>query len=315
MVSMNMHALHTRTCHTAPMQDLRHVPVLLRETINLLAPQPGETACDVTLGLGGHASALLEAIGSTGTLIGVDADEKNLAIARENLQPWQSQTQLVHANFRTLEDLKLPPLDMLLADMGLSSLHVDDATRGFTFREDHPLDLRFDRSTGIPAAEWLRFIDARELIDLFRDNGIERSRSLVERIITAPPTTTGELRQCVEDIFTWRAKRVLPQVFQAIRIGVNDELGSLKELLRVGPTLLAPGGRFAVISYHSLEDRLVKHTFRMLTAGEKREDTGAIDVPAPFRLLTRHAVVPSEAELAENPRSRSGKLRAIQNTL
>jgi 16S rRNA (cytosine1402-N4)-methyltransferase len=278
----------------------------------ILDPKAGETVLDVTLGLGGHAEALLKRVGERGTLIGLDADTRNLAQAQKRLHSLPGRVRCIHANFRDLADLALPGVNMLFADLGLSSPHVDDPARGFTFREEVPLDLRYDRSRGVTAAVWLAQSTEEEIAHCLRVFGelpssARFARALRERL----PTTTTAVVLAAESVYRWRAKTVLPQIFQALRIAVNDELGSLDALLAVGPTFLKPDGRMGVISYHSLEDRRVKQVFRSLTSAPKHPQTGQDLHPAEFTLLTRKAVVPSDDEVTVNPRSRSAKLRVI----
>lgn len=273
------------------------------------------TVLDVTLGLGGHAECLLEAMNGQGRYIGLDADERNLAVARERLKRFGAAADLRHANFRDLPSLDLPPLDLLLADLGLSSPHIDDPERGFSFRFDGPLDMRFDAQAGEPASEKISEATEEELTNVLRTYGeLPQARRLALTLKEAPPATTSALKAAVEKVCGWRAPRVLPQVFQALRIWVNDEMGALDILLENGPKLLQPGGRMAVISYHSLEDRPVKHAFRRLTTPERDPVTGKALGPAPFTLLTKKPVRPSPEEEAENPRSRSAVLRAIRRS-
>ncbi len=290
----------------------RHIPVLETTVLEVLSPAPGETVLDVTLGLGGHALRMLDAVGPTGRLIGLDADTKNLQLAQQRLEG-RGVSELHHANFRDLPALKLPPVDVLLADLGLSSPHVDDPTRGFTFRTDAPLDLRFDQSTGETATELMERSSAEELFEIFRTYGEFPGGARLGRALAGKNTpTTFALKQIVENTFGFQAKSVLPQVFQALRIAVNDELGALDILLEVGPKLLCDGGRMGVISYHSLEDRAVKQTFRTLTSQEKDPITGKALGPATFELLTRRPLVPSQDEITQNPRARSAKFRVIR---
>ncbi len=290
----------------------QHTPVLLSETITLLDPKSGETVLDVTLGLGGHAEALLKKIGERGTFIGLDADAENLARAQVRLDVLPGNKKFEHRNFRDLERRNLPNVDILFADLGLSSPHVDEPGRGFTFREDVPFDLRFDRTQGLPAALWLQRVSLHELTRALREFGeIKSAHRLAQKLKEGATDTTFSIVRIVESVFGWRAASVMPQVFQALRIAVNDELGALDSLLSAGPALLNPGGRMGVISYHSLEDRRVKQVFRTLTTAPKDSATGQDLHPADFSLLTRKAVVPSDREQCTNPRSRSAKLRVI----
>lgn len=305
------------------MSDLHHISVLLHPdggsspVLLLLAPKPGEIVLDVTLGLAGHAMAFSKAIAPTGHLYGLDADEENLVEARRRLLPWEKNVTLHHANFGSIASLGLPAADIIFADLGLSSPHVDNASRGFTFRENGPLDLRFDRSKGATAADLLLVTTEEGIANvLYRYGEIHESRRiarvLFQLIHSSGITTTHELRDGVTKAMTYRAKQFLPQVFQAIRIWINDEMGVLETLLSLAPAMLRPGGRFGVISFHSLEDRLVKQTFRSLCEPEKNPQTGAISKEAPFELLTKKAVMPDPEEIARNPRSRSAKFRVIR---
>ncbi|MFH0851443.1 MAG: 16S rRNA (cytosine(1402)-N(4))-methyltransferase RsmH [Candidatus Peregrinibacteria bacterium] len=289
-----------------------HTPVLLEEVATFLDPKEGDTVLDVTLGLGGHAQEFLKRIGERGRFIGLDADARNLSQAQENLRAFPDRVECRHANFRDLARLDLPKVDILFADLGLSSPHVDDPKRGFTFREEVPLDLRYDQSRGVTAAAWLAQADEEDVAHCLRafselPSAARFARVLKERL----PTTTTAVVLAAESVYRWRAKAMLPQIFQALRIAVNDELGSLDALLAVGSTLLRPGGRMGVISYHSLEDRRVKQVFRDLATAPKHPETGQDLYPADFTLLTRKAIVPSPDEVRLNPRSRSAKLRVI----
>lgn len=264
---------------------------------------------DATIGCGGHAKAFLEAIGPRGTLIGIDADRENLTAAERNLAPWKRQLRLMHGNFRDIRNLIAKAacpnehFDVIFADLGLSSPHIDDPSRGFTFRADAPLDLRFNRDEGLPASSFVARCPSRELATIFRTYGeLPHSFTLAEEIHSSHPMKTSELCACVEKVFGWRAPRYLPQVFQALRIVVNDELPALRDFLRDGPEFLAAGGRMGIVCYHSLEDRMVKQAFRRRSL-------------ARFRLLTAKAVRPDPEECAQNPRARSSRFRAIRRTV
>jgi 16S rRNA (cytosine1402-N4)-methyltransferase len=292
---------------------LRHVPILQHTVVSLLAPQPGDVVIDATAGLGGHAAALLDCALPGGHLYALDADPRHAEICRERLAGYGDACTVLHANFRDLASLGLPAANVLLADIGLCSAHVDDPDRGFSFRTDAPLDLRFDPTRGESAAEVLARSDATAIRILLRTYGeLREANVLALRIADATIRTTGDLVAAVESAVSWRAKQVLPQVFQALRIAVNDELGALEDLLRDGPRHLAPGGRMGVIAFHSLEDRLVKHAFRALTTPERDPVKGSIATPAPFTLLTPKAIQPSDDEITRNPRARSARLRIIR---
>lgn len=283
-----------------------HIPVLPKEILRTLAPVAGETIVDATIGCGGHAKEFLEATGQRGKLIGIDADEENLAAAARNLAPWKGQLHLIHGNFRTIRHLlasgPFSPLapSIVFADLGLSSPHIDDPARGFTFRTDAPLDLRFNRKEGTTASSLIAQCSAQELATIFRMYGeLPQSFALAKEIMSSKNTRTSDVRACAEKVFGWRAPRYLPQIFQALRIAVNDELNALRDFLRAGPELLAPCGRMGIVCYHSLEDRMVKQEFRRRAL-------------ARFRLLTPKAIRPTPEECARNPRARSARFRAIE---
>ncbi|NOS67134.1 MAG: 16S rRNA (cytosine(1402)-N(4))-methyltransferase RsmH [Candidatus Peribacteraceae bacterium] len=298
-----------------------HVPVLANEVLTILAPAPGESVLDCTLGLGGHAGLFLNAVSPGGQLIGLDADHTNLVAAKKHLHSFESQIQLHRMNFRNASSIPGLPIDIVFADLGLSSPHVDDPERGFTYRASGPLDLRYDRSSGQSAAEFILSSSVEEITKVLREFGeIQRSYQLAKGLHIHFHTEarhlndwkTDDVVQCVEKVFTYRAPKVLPQVFQALRIAVNDELGALRSLLDALPAILKPGGRCGIISYHSLEDRMVKQHFRSLSTPVLDERTGQVATPAPWDLLTRKAVVASAGETSLNPRSRSAKFRAIK---
>ncbi|HLC75843.1 MAG TPA: 16S rRNA (cytosine(1402)-N(4))-methyltransferase RsmH [Candidatus Peribacterales bacterium] len=294
---------------------MSHTPVLLREVIDHLHPQSGETVIDLTVGLGGHAKAFSEKIGSKGKLIGLDADEKNLAEATKNIA--EKNVQFLHVNFRELPTLNLPLCDILFADLGLSSPHIDDPQRGFTFREDSPLDCRFDQTHGEPASLLLERASEEELVRIFGEYGELRfARTLAQEIMArrAPQAfgRSSDLVRAVEKVFSWKAKKVLPQIFQALRIAVNDEMGALSILLDYGPSLLKPGGRFGIISYHSLEDRMVKRRFQELAGIPGSGVFKTALVPTSYTLLTKKPVQPTMEEIQRNPRSRSAVFRILQ---
>ncbi|MBI1934603.1 16S rRNA (cytosine(1402)-N(4))-methyltransferase RsmH [Candidatus Peregrinibacteria bacterium] len=282
-----------------PFPPIHHTPVLQEEILRILAPAKGETVLDATVGLGGHARAFLPHIGPNGQLIGIDADEENLAEAARNLARWKGQVRLIHENFRSVRLLGLANVDILFADLGLSSPHIDDPDRGFTFRSTAPLDLRFDRTQGIPASAFLRNVGEKELANILKMYGeLPQSHPLAEALYRTQPKTTLELKAIAEQIYRWRAPRFLPQIFQALRIAVNDELNALRDFLHDGPELLAPLGRMGILCYHSLEDRMVKQAFRRPSSL--------------FHLLTPKVIRPTPDECARNPRSRSARFRAIE---
>jgi len=285
-----------------PTQTPRHQSVLPAEVVRLLDPKPGETWIDCTTGGGGHARAIAERVGPAGRVIGLDQDETMLALARPRLEGLP--VQLVKANFdqlpELLDNLGIGTVDGLLADLGFSSDQLDDPARGLSFREDGPLDMRLDPTSGQTAADLVNAMSEKALADLIYEYGEERksrwvAKRIVERRATKPFETTADLadlvRRCVP-----RSGSLDPatRTFQALRIAVNDELGSLERLLSVLPKRIASGGRAGIISFHSLEDRRVKHAFR---------------VPEVWKVLTKKPVEAADDETAQNPRSRSAKLR------
>jgi len=302
---------------------VEHLSVLPLETVALLAPPPKARILDATLGLGGHAAALLEAGGPEARLLGLDQDLDSLAEAGRRLSRFEGRISLRHANFRAMaqEALQDGPggFDTLLMDLGVSSPQLDRAERGFSFMQDGPLDMRMDSSTGATAAEWIDAADEAALTRALFEYGEEREARRIARAILKgrPFASTLQLAQAVERAAPRRGERLHPatRTFQALRIAVNDELAALREALPQALALLKPGGRMAVISFHSLEDRLVKQFMA-------REATGCICPPAlpacrcghraSLKLITRKPVAASPAELAANPRSRSAKLRVAE---
>jgi 16S rRNA (cytosine1402-N4)-methyltransferase len=281
----------------------RHVPVLLSRVLEFLAPLPGQTIVDCTLGGGGHAEALATRLVPGGKLIGLDQDQSMLDRAKSRLE--NLPVQLIQANFDQLRPvlnrLGLNAVDGVLADLGFCSEQMDDPQRGFSFQAAGPLDMRLDTSVGPTAGDLLHQLSERDLADIFWRFGEERfSRRVARRIVEsrklAPPRTTEELanlvRRCVP-----RGRGIDPatRVFQALRIAVNDELGALERLVASLPWCLRPGGRAVIISFHSLEDRLVKRAFK-----DKEH----------WQELTRKPIQAPDHEVQANPRSRSAKLRA-----
>jgi 16S rRNA (cytosine1402-N4)-methyltransferase len=288
-----------------------HEPVLPADVLSWLQPARGGLFVDCTVGLGGHSRALLEA-GAT-KVLGLDRDADALALAAEALAPFGSRVELVHADYRTLPAVLdargIRTVEGALADLGVSSLQFDGEGRGFSFRRDEPLDMRMDRSTGPTAADLVNRAAEPELADVIFGFGEERysrriARAIVEARRAAPIGSTGELAAIVRRAIPSRGhQRIDPatRTFQALRIWVNGELEELDRFLRETAGRLATGARFVVISFHSLEDRIVKHTFRALDRTE-----GLV------RVLTKHPVVPGEDEIGRNPRARSAKLRAVE---
>lgn len=296
-----------------------HEPVLLKETLELLNLKPGMIAVDCTLGLGGHSSEILKAIGPKGFLYAFEKDEKNLKVAEARLKKIGKNFNIFHASFSSLKDRLgregVSHVDAILFDLGLSSPHIDDPTRGFSFLREGPLDMRFDRK-GETAADMLNSYSEKELADIFFNFGeIHSSRKLAARIVqvrkAAPFRTTTDLAALASETLS---KKLLPQVFQALRIAVNEELMALELGLNQAIELLAPHGRVVVVSYHSLEDRFVKQTFKQLT--QDLSDPTDILGRRVLRSkslspLTKKPIRPSAEEVARNPRSRSALLRAV----
>lgn len=290
----------------------RHISVLETTVYELLAPSSGERVLDCTLGLAGHARGFLDRIGSEGFLIGLDADERNLHDAAEHLAAYPNK-RLVHMNFGSVAALELPPVDIVFADLGLSSPHLDENDRGLSFRTQGPLDMRFDRSQGRPVSDMLADADEHTLVFVFRSYGeLADVRRLIAGIRAKVPETTQDLVTIVEEAFGWKAPKVMAQVFQALRIWVNDELGMLQHLLHALPALLNVGGRVGIISFHSLEDRLVKHAFKTLATVEKDLVTGKPLHSPHWELVHPKGIVPTAEETLQNPRARSARLRIIR---
>ena len=291
---------------------MRHLPVMTAEVLQQLQPEQGGLFVDCTVGLGGHARALLEH-GAT-RLIGLDRDEDALAQAREVLMPWRDRVELVHADYRAIGDVlearRLEQIDGALADLGVSSLQLDAPGRGFSFQRDEPLDMRMDRSAGETAADLLARATERELADAIFQYGEERfsrrvARAIVDARRESPIVTTGRLASIVRRVIPRRRPgRIDPatRTFQALRIWVNRELDGLDRFLEAAVRRLRGGARLVVITFHSLEDRIVKHTFRAL------ERPNHVRV----RVLTKKPLVPTNEEMDRNPRARSAKLRAAE---
>jgi 16S rRNA (cytosine1402-N4)-methyltransferase len=288
-----------------------HEPVMVAEVLELLQPSRGGLFVDCTVGLGGHSRALLEA-GATHVLA-LDRDPKALALAREALAAFGDRVELVHADYReldrVLDERGIERVAGVLADLGVSSMQFDAEGRGFSFRRDEPLDMRMDQSRGPSVADLLRAVDETELADVIFRFGEERAsrrvaRALVHARRESPIETTGRLAAVVRRAVPHKGhQRIDPatRTFQALRIWVNSELEGLDVFLAAAARRLLANARLAVITFHSLEDRIVKHTFRAL---EKAGDG--------LRILTKRPLVPSDEEVARNPRARSAKLRAIE---
>jgi 16S rRNA (cytosine1402-N4)-methyltransferase len=312
----------------------RHLPVMADRAVELLRPRAGGVYVDATLGLGGHAERLLDASAPTGRVIGLDRDPAALALASERLAPASGASGrllAVAASFADLAEvvagLDVEAVDGVLYDLGVSSLQLDEAERGFSYRADAPLDMRMDPTRGITAAEVLASYSRADLARVFRSYGEERFASRIARFVEdarrrAPVRTTGELVDLVKAAIPAAARRGGPhparRVFQALRIEVNGELSALEASLPQAIELLAPGGRLVVLSYHSLEDRIVKRTLAAAAAGREQAFPPGLPVlpqggPGPsLSILTRRPETPGPDEVAANPRAESAKLRAAE---
>src|SRR5580704_14216693 len=295
------------------MNKPQHVPVLLDEVFEYLNVRPGGVIADTTVGLGGHSSEIAKRLGGQGRLICFDRDPEAMELAKARIDGVRAElgSQMPEVVFvpkafsEAGSEIKPGSLDGLLADFGVSSLQLDEAHRGFSFRSEGPLDMRMDTRSGETAEQVVNQEDENELADLIYEFGEERrSRRIARAIVRARPiTTTAELARVVSAAApSMKGDKIHPatRTFQALRIRVNDELGEIRTLLESAPSLLKPGGRLVLISCHSLEDRLVKDAFR--EAGRNKV----------FEVLTKKPVVAGEEEERRNPRSRSAKMRAAQ---
>lgn len=306
--------------HSLP--NYTHKPVLYQKVLAALRPASGKQFIDGTVGGGGHARGILEAVFPDGRLLGMDADPEALQVTRDRLTVFGSRVTLVHSSFVRLEEIARQsgfyPVHGVLLDLGLSSMQLSVAARGFSFQRDGPLDMRMDPSLQKTAADLVNDLPVKELADLLWRYGEERHARRIARAIAAarPLSITGELAQVVARAVGQRG-RIHPatRTFQALRIAVNDELGALEAVLPQAMRVLAPGGRLAIISFHSLEDRLVKSFFHQ----ESRDCICPPKMPvcscghkASLKIVTRRPMGPSATEKAHNPRSRSAKLRVAE---
>ena len=295
---------------------MTHAPVMTAEVLQYLQPERGGVFVDCTVGLGGHARALLEA-GAT-RLLGLDRDRDALDVARQTLAPWAARVDLVHADYREVDTIldarKIATIDGALADLGVSSLQLDAPGRGFSFQRDEPLDMRMDQSSGDRAADLLARATERELADAIFQYGEERysrriARALVAARQDAPVSTTGRLASIVRRAIPRRGfMRIDPatRTFQALRIWLNRELEGLDHFVAAIANRLRIGARLAVITFHSLEDRIIKRTFRDLARDVPKTQ------PVAVRILTKKPITPGNGELERNPRARSAKLRVAE---
>ncbi len=305
-------------------REFEHVSVMVDEVVSVLSEIPPGVIVDATLGGGGHTEALLAASAEV-SILGLDRDEAAIAAAGDRLAPHGERVRLCHTRFDGITDavrsIGVDRISGCLFDLGVSSPQLDHADRGFSFRNDGPLDMRMDRSGGVTAADLVNGADERQLIAILRRNGDERHAPRIARALVAarPITTTAQLAEIVRDAIPAAARRSgghpARKTFQAIRIEVNDELEILEDALRQTLALLAPDGRCAVLAYHSGEDRIVKRVFRD-AAGEGPRPRH--DLPAPpgseatVSLLWRGAKKPSNDEIERNPRAQAARFRAVQ---
>ena len=294
-----------------------HIPVLLKESVDGLDIQPDGIYVDVTFGGGGHSQDIHKRLGENGHLYGFDQDaDAELNIVNDD------RFTFVRSNFRYLKNwmryYEVEQLDGLLADLGVSSHHFDDESRGFSFRFDAPLDMRMNKRAGMTAADIVNTYTEEQLADVFYLYGeLKNARKLASSLVRArqesPIITTGQLLELTEKLFAReREKKEETKLFQALRIEVNHEMDALREMLKGACQLLKPGGRLSVITYHSLEDRIVKNVMRAGNAEGKVEQDFFGKTKSPLHLINNRVIVPSAEELERNPRSRSAKLRIAE---
>lgn len=314
-------------CTVNKQQDQKqivHEPVLLEEVILNLELPKKRVVIDCNLGLGGHSKKILEKLPKNGKLVGFELDKEHLKIAKKNLKDFKDQVVFLNTNFKNLKEefkkLKLKGADVVFFDLGLASPHVDMAERGFSFLREGPLDMRFDLKSEFTAAEIVNKYSGKELVRIFREYGEEKkarkiAQEIVKRRKRKPFKTTTELADFIEKHLK-RKGHIHPatKVFQALRIETNRELEVLLDALNQALEILKPSGRLAVISYHSLEDRIVKNFFRE----QARDYVNLPDLPTTthlnpaLKIHTKKPIVPTEAEVKRNPRSRSAKLRVAE---
>jgi len=289
-----------------------HFPVLVEEVTEFLNPHPHGIYVDCTLGGAGHALKILERSSPTGQLIGIDRDEQAIEEAHKRLRPYEARTTIIHGNFsdlgKILRELAIGEVDAILLDLGVSYHQLIDGQRGFSFQLDGPLDMRMDRTQGEPASKLINTLSQGELEEILRRYGEGRwarriAKAIVRNRQKNPIVTTTQLRDIISTAVLKPPRRIHPatKAFQAIRIAVNDELNNLGKVIRDGIPLVKNGGRLCIISFHSLEDRIVKQAFRQY---EKP--------PASITIITKKPISPSRGEISENPRARSAKLRVAE---
>jgi 16S rRNA (cytosine1402-N4)-methyltransferase len=302
---------------------MQHKPVLYQEIIHALQPRSGGRYVDGTLGAGGHARGILEACAPDGQLLGLDVDPQALALARETLAPYEGRIHLAQASHITLADqlasLDWDAIDGIILDLGASSMQFDNPERGFSFMQDGPLDMRFGVNATMSAEEIVNTFEQKELADIIFKYGEDRDARKIARAIvqSRPLHTTGQLVAVIEKASPRRGDKTHPatQTFQALRIAVNDELAAVEKTLPQAVASLKVGGRCAVISFHSLEDRIVKEYFREQSKdliNPPYERIYEVERKAIVKLVNKKPIVPTEEEIKENPRARSAKLRVIE---
>jgi 16S rRNA (cytosine1402-N4)-methyltransferase len=300
-----------------------HKPVLYQEVLTYLQPRSGQKYIDCTVGTGGHARGILSASDPDGLLLGMDLDSTALSIARETLHEFEGRFTLVHASYTTLLDqmrmLGWDSVDGILLDLGVSSLQLDIAEKGFSFRVDAPLDMRFDPSSELTAADLVNHLEEEELAQILFRYGEERFARQIARAIvhSRPITTTGQLAEIISKTIGERKQAIHPatRTFQALRIAVNRELEAVEQVLPQIIEALAPKGRVVVIAFHSLEDRLIKEFFRRESHDcicPPRQPVCTCGHKASLRLITPKAIKPSAQEIQLNPRARSARLRVAE---
>jgi 16S rRNA (cytosine1402-N4)-methyltransferase len=300
-----------------------HIPVLYQEVLELLQPQPGGVFIDGTLGAGGHTAGILEETAPDGRVLGFDKDPEAIEFAGERLATFGSRITLINKSYTEMPNvapgLGFDQVDGILLDLGLSSRQLDDGSRGFSFRYEAPLDMRFDQTKGETAADLVNNLTEAELADIFWRYGEEKRSRKMARIIVEnrPITTTSQLAELIETNAGRRRRRIHPAtlVFQALRIAVNQELDAVETGVPAAIDFLKPGGRIAVISFHSLEDRFVKRLFRDLSKDcicPPQQPVCTCDHQAIVKLVTRKVIKATEAEVETNPRSRSARLRVVE---
>ncbi|MGM0439917.1 MAG: 16S rRNA (cytosine(1402)-N(4))-methyltransferase RsmH [Chlamydiota bacterium] len=304
-----------------------HIPVMAQEVSDCFQSCSLRVFVDGTLGLGGHAKLILEQHPEIEQFIGIDEDREALDIARQNLQAFNSKTHCLQGNFRDIAKLLkktgIAQIDGLLLDLGVSSLQLDKASRGLSFSKEGPLDMRRDPSGAITAEEIVNTYSEKELGRIIRDYGEERrwraaAHAIVEGRRRQPLKTTLDLAEVLAPVLRYNPKKKihpLTLTFQALRIAVNDELGAIEEIIPTALQILRPHGRIAIISFHSLEDRIVKHTFKLAASKQSTSpDVPGLELePYPTaKILTKKPLIPSTDEMKANPRSRSAKLRCLE---